>query len=301
MAKKSGGGGFLIVVLVLGILGYAYYDSQKGSSAEPPGSSGPVTGDGTGRYVALGDSYTSSPRTGNRAGQPEGCDRSDNNYPSLVAADISPAEFVDVSCSGATTADLESAQETDEGTNPPQLDAVNEATTLVTIGIGGNDVGLIGLAGECGSVRPDGAKCRDRFTAGGGDELVDRINTAGDRLDGTIGDVKAKAPNARVVVVGYPTILPDGDGCWPTLPIGSGDVNYFRGILEQLNGKLAEVAASAQAGYVDTARPTEGHDLCTDSGDRWIEGVIPTSKAIGLHPNAKGSEAMADAVLRVVG
>jgi len=301
VAKKSdGGGGFFLLMVVVAVAVFGYYTSQQGSSAEPPDTPSPGTGEGVGRYVALGDSYTSSPETGKQAGEPEGCDRSDNNYPHLVAAEIGPAEFVDVSCSGAATRDLGSPQETRRGTNPPQLDAVNEATTLVTLGIGGNDVGLVGLAGECATTHAEGAKCRDRFTAGGGDELVDRIVTAADRVGDAIGKIKAKAPNAKVVLVGYPTILPDGNGCWPALPVGAGDVNYLRGILEHLNGKLAETAKDNQAGFVDTAKPTQGHDLCTNSDERYVEGVIPTSRATGLHPNAKGARAMADAVLRVV-
>lgn len=65
MGKKSGGGCLLIVVFATAVLGFGYYKSKHGSSDSPPG--GPVTGGGTGRYVALGDPYTSSPKTGNAA------------------------------------------------------------------------------------------------------------------------------------------------------------------------------------------------------------------------------------------
>ena len=299
MAKNGGGCGFLILVVLVAVAGFGYYRSESGSSADPPEPPGSSTGDGTGRYVALGDSYTSAPRTGEVAGTPPGCARSDNNYPHRVAAELGPAEFVDVSCGAATTRQLAEAQQTKNGTNPPQLDAVDDATTLVTLGMGGNDVGFIELAGQCSTVKPGSAQCRDRFTAGGGDELADRIDAAAERVGAAIGEIKARAPKAKVVIVGYPTILPDGDGCWPSVPVGAGDVHYLRDSLARLNDSLAKQAERNGAGFADTAAPTKGHDVCTDSSERWVEGLIPTSKAVGLHPNAKGSQAMADAVLRV--
>src|SRR5437763_5312316 len=103
MANKSSAG-LVLLVVVVGLVGLGYLKSQQGSSTAPPAPPGSDTGRGTGKYVALGDSYTSSPRTGSQAGDPPGCDRTTNNYPHLVAADLKPASFTDVSCSGATTA-----------------------------------------------------------------------------------------------------------------------------------------------------------------------------------------------------
>jgi lysophospholipase L1-like esterase len=297
-AKKRGGCGLLILVVVVALLGVGYYKSKHGSSTEPPAGAG--TGGGTGRYVALGDSYTSAPRTGKAAGTPAGCDRSDNNYPHLVAAKIKPAQFVDVSCSGATTADLTGSQSTHNGTNPPQLDSVTSATTLVTLGIGGNDVGFIALAPSCATSHRDGAPCHDRLTAGGHDQLSDRIDAVAGKLGAVLDKIHAQAPKARVVVVGYPTVLPDGDGCWPAIPVGSGDVAYLRDSLKHLDDVLEEQAKTHNAGYADTAGPSKGHDVCTGSGTRWVEGLVPTSAAAPLHPNARGEAGMATAVESVV-
>ena len=298
MAKKSGGGGCLVVLLVLGLLGYGYYKWQHGSSSAPP--SGADTGGGTGRYVALGDSYTSSPRTGRQAGTPAGCERSDDNYPHLVSARLKPAEFADVSCSGATTANLTAAQKTSNGTNPPQLDAVNAQTTLVTLGIGGNDVGFLQLASSCVTSHATASPCKDRLTAGGHDQLAERIDATAPVVGTLLDRIHAKAPRARVVVVGYPTVLPDGDGCWPALPVGAGDVAYFRGALGKLDKMLEDQAAAHHAGYADTATPGKGHDVCTASDMRWVEGLLPASPAAPLHPNARGEQGMADAVLAVL-
>jgi lysophospholipase L1-like esterase len=298
VAKKSGGGGCLVVVLVAGLLIFGYYKWQHGSSAAPP--DGAETGGGSGRYVALGDSYTSSPRTGRQAGQPPGCERTDDNYPHLVSAKLKPAEFADVSCGGATTASLSATQKTSNGSNPPQLDAVTAKTTLVTLGIGGNDVGFLALAPGCATAHPSASPCRDRLTAGGHDQVAERIDATTPKVGAVLDKIHAKAPKARVIVVGYPTVLPDGDGCWPALPLGTGDVAYFRGALGKLNSMLEDQAKSHRAGYADTATPGKGHDVCTASDKRWVEGLLPASPAAPLHPNARGEQGMADVVVTLL-
>ncbi|MCR6485298.1 SGNH/GDSL hydrolase family protein [Amycolatopsis sp. OK19-0408] len=287
-----------MLVLVAGLLAFGYYKWQHGSSSAPP--DGADTGGGSGRYVALGDSYTSSPRTGRQVGTPVGCARSDDNYPHLVSAKLKPAEFADVSCGGATTANLTSAQRTSNGTNPPQLDAVNARTTLVTLGIGGNDVGFLQLASSCATAHPSSSPCKDRLTAGGRDQLAERIDAAAPVVGSALDRIHAKAPRARVVVVGYPTVLPDGDGCWPVLPVGAGDVAYFREALGKLNKMLEDQADGHRAGYADTATPGKGRDVCSASDRRWVEGVLPASPAAPLHPNARGEQGMADAVLALL-
>jgi lysophospholipase L1-like esterase len=289
----------VVAVIIACLIGFGYLRSQQNSSATAPAGSG--TPGGSGRYVALGDSYTSSPRTGAKAGTPAGCDRSDNNYPHLVAAKLRPAEFVDVSCSGASTVDLTGSQTTGNGTNPPQLDAVNADTTLVTLGIGGNDVGFISLVGECVTLDRNASPCKARMTAGGRDQLAERIDATAPKIADALERIHDRAPHARVVVVGYLTALPDGAGCWPFLPLGTADVAYVRESEARLNDMLAAQARAHRAAFADTATPSEGHDMCASTGTKWVEDLIPTSSAAPLHPNAKGEQAMADAVLRVAG
>src|SRR5258708_24306794 len=99
---------------------------------------------GSGVYVALGDSYTSAPVIPNQHGDPIDCGRSDHNYPSLVAEALGAATFVDVSCGSAETKHMTEPQTGLPlgGTNPPQFNALRPDATLVTVGIGGNDAGL---------------------------------------------------------------------------------------------------------------------------------------------------------------
>ncbi len=294
VTQRRTGGGCLFLVIVLSVLGIAYHLWERGTSVTPAGV---TTSDGAGRYVALGDSYTASPGTGRPVGAPAGCDRSDNNYPSLLAAALRPAEFADVSCGGATTEHLTGEQKTRDGTNAPQLDAIDGDTTLVTVGIGGNDVGFVGFASQCATQHQSASPCKTRLTAGGRDQLAERITAAADRLGGVLDQIRSKAPEARVVVVGYPTVLPDDDaGCWPVLPVGAGDVAYFRDSLELLNSTLEETAKKHDAGFADMSTASKGRDMCSAANRRWVEGPAPAVPAAPLHPNARGEEGMAEVI-----
>src|SRR4029453_3610247 len=108
---------------------------------------------------------------------------------------------------------------------------------------------------------PFGSPCRDRYTAGGTDQLRARIAATPPKITNGLNAGGAAAPSARVVGVGYPAILPDsGFGCWPTVPIAFGDVPYLRGVEKALNSMLATTAAANGATLVDTYTPSIGHD-----------------------------------------
>ncbi|MGP4006999.1 SGNH/GDSL hydrolase family protein [Streptomyces sp. 4N124] len=268
-----------------------------------------------GPYVALGDSYTAGPKIPGQTGTPAGCDRSDHNYPALVAPRLGVKDtgFRDVSCSGATTADLTRPQLTEHGTNPPQLAALSPRTRLITLGIGGNDIGFGSVIKRCvtmgvayqalGSGRyvPEDAPCERHYVDGGTDNVEREIGAAGERLAGALTEINRRAPRARVYVVGYPAILPtDGSGCGGVLPLAPGDIGYLREKEQQLNGELRERAQASGAVYVDTYGPSEGRDACSDVATRWIEPLVPSSPAAAVHPNARGERGMADAVLGVL-
>ncbi|WP_024876372.1 SGNH/GDSL hydrolase family protein [Saccharomonospora piscinae] len=247
------------------------------------------------RYVALGDSYTSAPGAGRAVGTPPGCARSDNNYPRLVATELAAEDFTDASCGGATTEHLTAPQETAEGTNPPQLTAVTSRTTLVTVGIGGNDLGLVELATQCAELAGEGGSC------GEGAEVGDRIGDLVSPVASVVEQISAEAPAAQVLVVGYPTILPaDPARCAGALPHDPADLAALREGLDLLNQVLEEQANAHGARFVDTAGPTRGHHVCTPEGERWVEGLDSTTGAAPLHPTARGQRAMADAVLNAV-
>lgn len=253
------------------------------------------------RYVALGDSYSAGPLIPPPTGRPAGCLRSGSNFPRLVARAMGATDFVDMSCSGATTADFAAPQKVTLGENPAQFDALTGSEDLVTFTIGGNDIGFGEIVQECAlrsPRQPLGAACRDFY----GDRLNRRIAATAPRIGAALREIGTRAPAARVAVVGYPSLLPDdGPGCFPVVPFSPGDVAWLRGIEKDLNAMLAAQAGAAGATYVDTYTPTIGHDMCQLPGVKWIEGLLPTAPAAPMHPNAQGMAAMGAAVLSALG
>jgi lysophospholipase L1-like esterase len=248
------------------------------------------------RYVALGDSYSAGPLIPPQGGTPPGCLRSGANFPSVVAAGLG-ASLVDVSCSGATTDDFTAPQDVVLGQAPPQLDALTGAESLVTLTIGGNDLGFADIIQRCAvtsPLAPFGAGCRDSY----GTTLDSRIAVVGEKVATALAAITERSPAATVALVGYPALLPDeGPGCFPVVPFSAGDVAWLRGVEKDLNATLAARAAAAGVTFVDTYTPTIGHDMCQVPGVKWIEGLIPTAPAAPVHPNAQGMRAMGDAVL----
>lgn len=279
------------------------------SSHPAPAASAPATpsATGTGYYVALGDSYTAGPGVPDRVGTPAGCDRSSRAYPELVAAGLglAPDKFRSVACVGATTADLTGTEHMGGG-NPPQFDALTPATTLVTLGIGGNDVDVVGVVISCltmdtpdkTATNPDPAPCRSHFTSGGVDQLRQRIAaTSGDVAD-ALAQIAERAPHAKVYVVGYPDLVPaDGTACRHVLDLTPDDVVFLHEQEVRLNTMLRDRAKAAGAVYVDTYTPSIGRDACSDQATRWVEPLVPAGSGTTLHPNIRGEQGMADAVL----
>ncbi len=260
----------------------------------------------SGPYVSLGDSYTAAPLVPSPTGNPILCGRSTNNYPSDIARAIAPTTFTDVSCSSATTADMTQSQNLyNLETNPPQLGALTPADQLVTVGIGGNDAGLIGVAEECAKLdatTPNGTPCKNHYTAGGSDPNVGAVNATGPKVASVLNGIHSRAPSAKVLIVGYPDGLPtNGTACWPFVPITAGDITYFNGLEQQLNQVIAAQAANDNATFVDTWNSSIGHDACKPPGVAWVNGIVPTSPAFPLHPNEMGEANMARQAIAALG
>jgi lysophospholipase L1-like esterase len=257
-----------------------------------------------GPVVALGDSYTA----GNLlpldlAARPLGCARSTRAYPDRVAAALK-ATLVDAACTAAGVQAMTGAESTYLGTNPPQLNALAPGDALVMLTLGGDDMGFWSTLDTCMELSVTdlfGSPCERHFTVGGTDQLAARVRAEAPQVSTVLAEIRARAPLARIVVVGYPDLFPQHGGCWPTVPITSGDIAYLRSIEVQLNAMLAADAAAAGDTFVDTYTPTIGHDFCQSAQVKDVEGLIPTSLAYPFHPNTRGQAAMAAAVLAAIG
>ncbi len=252
-----------------------------------------------GEYVALGDSAAAGPLIPPADLSSPGCARSLADYPHVTAKKLG-LPLKDVTCSGATTADMAGSQQTTSGPVAPQLDALSAATRTVTLTIGGNDIGLVGAATSCinllPGILPD---CVDRFTAGGHDQLAEAITAFEPKWGALLEAIHAKAPSAKIFVAGYGTYLPH-NGCWPLAPLSARDANYIQGSVDRLNAALTRQSAAHDAKYVDVRKASIGHDVCKLPGVKWFESVIPTSPAAPLHPNADGMKGIGSYVASAI-
>ena len=306
MPRRLLGGAALLTVLC----GAVACSSPGGAGADPAPAPSPAHEAGSPataptayhRYVAIGDSYTAAPLV-----PPTDvstiCLRSGVNYPALVARAMPGTRLTDVSCSGATTADVTAPQEGRDGSVPPQIDAVTPRTDLVTIGLGGNDDGLFeAVLGHCLEVAasdPSGAPCRTAFARRSPQQLTRTFADIRHHIAGVVRDVRRRAPDVRVLVIGYPQIVPASGRC-EDLPLAAGDYRFGRTINHGLTRAVRRGAADARATYVDLWGPTAGHDICAP--DPWINGrVTSAARALAYHPLAVEQRHVADLVLAALG
>src|SRR5450756_2203504 len=199
-----------------------------------------------GSYVALGDSYTAGPDIPDQTG---------SSYPYLVARSLR-LNLTDMSCSGATIADLSAPQPAGDATNPAQLSALSAATALVTLGIGGNDIGWSAILTRCteldlipalipGGAASDLAPCQAYYTSGGTDRIQQKIQAVAGDLAGALTEIGRRAPHARVYVVGYPELLPAvGGTCAHTMGITQSDATFLDNEELRLNSCLLYTSPS---------------------------------------------------------
>jgi lysophospholipase L1-like esterase len=241
-------------------------------------------------YVALGDSYAAGQGAGPYLGT-DHCFRSDNAYSELADALKTVKVTTNAACSGKTTQDVVNTQ----------LGQLNRKTELVTITAGGNNLGFGNLVGSCGAVAfGDSTKVTEcgvasayaeaQFTSG--QLYVDVLSM--------VQSVHAAAPNARIVVTGYPYLLdPIAEGRTDSLALFTYQATE---LADNLNGVIAVAATDAAKGgidvdYVDVRVAFAGHGILTL--DPWINFGSPTVTD-NFHPNAKGYKAYF-AALRAAG
>lgn len=268
-----------------------------GCDDDPAGAPGGERAVGPGdEYVALGDSYTAAPNTGPIADS-DGCFTSEVNYPRRIAAALG-LDLTDNSCSGASTRELLHRQRTPVGHRPAQLDDVGRQTDLVTIRLGANDAGLYSRIVTCARVFGPGAggtPCADVDATNRRDHLAAAVARLLDDLILGLDQIRARAPSARILVIGYPRVVPESGTC-PELPLPAGDHAYAREIIEGINGALEAAAAEVGVGYVDMYGVSAGHDIC--GREPWIAGANrPVEGATPWHPYAAESRAVAERVV----
>lgn len=252
--------------------------------------------------VALGDSYSAGPLIPAQRPDPANCLRSTNNYPAFLAGYLAVTTYRDVTCSGARVRDFAHTQTTvipGAYNPPPQLQALSAGTDLVTVGIGGNDFGLFGaLTSKCPELaptNPDGAPCRKYFTTRSG---VNRKYRDAKRIQAHVArglrEIRSAAPNATIVLVGYPRLLPTSGTC-AAIPFATGDYAFARHLEYLLDRSLRRASAANHATFAGTYGVSRGHDACAGAA-AWINGPQNTATAAAFHPFEKGERGLARAV-----
>jgi lysophospholipase L1-like esterase len=252
----------------------------------------------TGRYVAIGSSMAAGPgiRPG-APGAPFRAGRSARNYAHLAAGELG-LHLVDVTYSGATTAHVLTDKQ--HGA-PPQVCALDGSESLVTITIGGNDVGYVPMLMAASLPWPTRLVpllgCRLR-------ELLDRdardraLAGVADSLREVGREVRHRAPRARVLFVDYLTLLPPAGR--DAAPMSQADADLGRHVATALERATAAAAAETDCGLVKAGQASREHHPW--SPEPWTTkfGVPLPGRPAPLHPNAEGMRAVARLVTEVV-
>lgn len=229
------------------------------------------------RYVALGDSYSSGVGSGDYYRSGGSCERSPGAYPALWAAASHPASYVSEACSGATIGSVLRSQ----------LVALNKATTLVSITIGGNDVGFGPVMSTC-VILPT-SFCVHEVTAA---EAEIRSVLPG-RLNELLAAVSAAAPEARVVVMGYPEPY-DLSRSASCIGLSTTDRNDLDQAAARLDAQLQAAADRYSDAFADVRSAFGGHQIC--DSESWLNSVDWLDIGASYHPNPAGQ---ADAYYQV--
>ena len=241
------------------------------------------------KYVALGSSFAAGPGVAAQLGT---CGRSDHNYSNLVA-DALGLTLTDVSCNGATTANI---LNTPQGDSAPQIDAVSRDTALVTVTIGGNDIRYTSSTFACAGKAP-----ADHCTANLDQAAIsEAVNQLPAELGAMLDAVKAKAPQATIVLVAYPRVFPKNAIDCGELDLSSNDTVYLAALGQRLEEAFVSATSSRRILIADAYVRAEGHGPCATS-ERWVNGANVADTGIRFHPTAEGHIEMARLVLAALG
>lgn len=233
------------------------------AAAAPAGAQSGVS------YVALGDSYSSGVGAGSYISSSGSCDRSVNAYSALWDAANQPASYTSVACSGATTSTVISSQ----------LSALSSATTLVSVTVGGNDVGFSSVMETC--VLSSTSTCVKAITTSES-EISGQLPG---ELNSVLADIRADAPAARVVVLDYPQLydLSKSSGC---IGLSTTDRTDLNQAADQLDGQIQAAAGRYGDVFADVRPAFAGHEICDSSS--WLHSVNILDISESYHPTAAG-------------
>ncbi|MFF2556849.1 SGNH/GDSL hydrolase family protein [Nocardia sp. NPDC058058] len=256
--------------------------------------------------VVLGDSYTAN--KWDFLSEEAECVHSDTSWPQQLVGLMRPADYLDASCPGASIDTPPGYTLAMEAQKADKAGAFGPRTKLVTMQIGLNDRWgdtdmimwwslqkcILNLVDGCGPEAAEQGRMTDYRGVSGA--------VFAQRISNVVTYIKYYAPNARIVLVGYPELFPSGQntlcinlfGVAPFIqPRGQAAIEY----LDRIDRAQREAAALLGIDFLDTRTPTLGHGLC--SADPWLNGVLDYRtdiEGLPFHPSAHGDAVVANAV-----
>ncbi|WP_277816860.1 SGNH/GDSL hydrolase family protein [Streptomyces sp. CT34] len=230
------------------------------AGSKPPG------GTREGGYAALGDSFASGVGAGESSGD---CRRSPDAYPALWADAHPRGPFDFAACSGANIDDVITSQ----------LPGLSPRTTLVSITVGGIDVGFSDVMKTC--VMSSESSCLESVARA--EQAMD--DTLPGDYDVLLRSVQKAAPRARVVVLGYPHLYADR-ACLTGL-VTQRKQSALNAAADHLDHVIADRArAHTGVAFADVRPAFAGHGICSD--DSWINPPSLLTADVAYHPTARG-------------
>jgi lysophospholipase L1-like esterase len=273
--------GLIVIVLAAGFL-LILYQGKRVPVGDP-------------QYVAMGSSFAAGIGLGARAaGSPIACMRTVGGYPSRVSKLLN-IPLVDVTCSAATT---EQVLRGGQYFQRAQLDALRPETRLVTITSGGNDVRYVSDLSfvAARNMRSVTGWLMRRFWKGPLQSSQRDYGKVRQDLISFVRQVRRRSPQALVVIVTYPSVLPPTGTC-PRLNLSEDEAGRMREVGEQLATVTREAAHESGATLVDMQSTGIDHHAC--SASPWVNGWVDAHGA-QFHPTLAGAQAMAEAVAQAV-
>jgi lysophospholipase L1-like esterase len=274
----------LAALVVPALIGFVWFQGTRVQS-------------GPAEYVALGSSFASGPGVTEHAeGSPALCGRSKDNYPHLLAKARKLA-LIDVSCGGATT---DHVLKGGQYFQRAQIEAITPETKLVTITIGGNNVGYMSnmMAAACANAPelvPRFWKAMGVCKPMSSIEVERKYATLEPSLIEIVRTARQKAPKARIIFLSYQTVVPPAGTC-AALHMKEAQAESARAMANRLIETDRQIAASQGIELYDVAALTADHGVCAK--DPWIEGVVYPATPFNngpmiFHTKLKGMQAIA--------
>jgi len=268
-------------------------------------------------YLALGDSFSSGEGTNQYSWSVQAgdtCDRGPDAWPVHLATDVNtglnnpelsiPAANL-IACKSERTFQIDTPENNEEASELQQVKnfiGTNEGPPeLLTITIGGDDLGWAGVLGSCFTSKL--TTCSNEIYAFA--QKAQAKSFVQDLENVYSAIIKAGVPAQDIVAVSYPDLFPQpgwlndinvNQHCYPLFKGDGGLLAALNTAEDSLNSSVATAAGDEGVPFADTSFATSGHELCT--GDSWFNALTFHNKDNGQagHPNSCGQEAIADAV-----